>query len=165
MIGITSISRLNATSQKQVSCNNFSCPESFACTNTACNFDLKVGEGYEVLLNLSETANINWSGVGIVSTPVTINLVHEIGARFNKNWISMTAITTFSTTIELADDDNGGILNEDAITRWNSEEQNSEGLIPNPFSWIPLDYLGGADIIMEEGYEISVTQNSEWTQQ
>ncbi|MCK4997512.1 hypothetical protein KAS08_04355 [Candidatus Pacearchaeota archaeon] len=165
MTGITSISRLNATSQKQVSCNNFSCPESFACTNTACNFDLKVGEGYEVLLNLSETANINWSGVGIVSTPVTINLVHEIGARFNKNWISMTAITTFSTTIELADDDNGGILNEDAITRWNSEEQNSEGLIPNPFSWIPLDYLGGADIIMEEGYEISVTQNSEWTQQ
>ena len=54
--GIVSIGYLNVSTQDIVTCNEFSCPGSFACTETACNFDFdfNAGRGYEVLLNESE---------------------------------------------------------------------------------------------------------------
>jgi hypothetical protein len=162
MNGITAISRLKVDTQTIQSCNEFSCPESLSCTDTACNFDLKVGEGYEVLLNESEAAVGNWSGVGVVQEPAMISLTYdETGTRYNKNWISMYAGTTMNTAIDLAE----SILGEDAINGWDSEKQESVGLIPNPFPWISGDYLGGVDIEIEGGYEVSVVQDSAWTQQ
>ena len=160
--GITSVSRLNTTTQKRVTCNEFSCPESFACTDTACNFNLVAGEGYEVSLNVSGSSSVNWSGVGIVYNPVQIDLVYdETGTRFNKNWISMTAFTNLKD----ADTLRSSLLGEDTVTNWNAELQKSEGKIYVCFPWGECIEIGtNFDIGMEKGYEISVTQDSEWTQ-
>ena len=162
--GAVAISMLNKTTQKQVTCSDFSCPESFSCTDTACNFDLVKGEGYEVLVNESGNSSINWSGVGIVNDAVSINLVYdETGTRYNKNWVSIYA----GTTLKDANDFVSSVLGDDAITRWNAKTQSSEGLLGEAcFPWglcIPIGK--NFNVNMEEGYEISVTQDSIWVQQ
>ncbi|NCN86661.1 hypothetical protein GW932_02415 [archaeon] len=160
--GITSITKFDSLTQKRVTCDEFSCPESFSCTETACNFDISPGEGYEVELNESGPAEINWSSVGKVYTPQDITLLYdETLTKTNKHWISMYAGTVLKNTTQLAESIDG----EDTITRWNSEEQISEGLIPNPFPWINVSYLGGAQIEMEEGYEISIVKDTVWRQE
>jgi hypothetical protein len=163
--GIVSIGRLDTSTQKKVTCTEFSCPESFACTETACNFNLEAGEGYEVLLNESENSEVNWSGVGVVNEAVQVNLVYdETGTRFNKNWISMYAGTVLEDSSDLAD----SLLGEDAITSWNVDEQESEGLV---YACLPgppavCFFVGESfDIEIEKGYEVSVTQDSMWTQE
>jgi hypothetical protein len=157
--GITSISRLDTATQKQVSCNEFSCPESFSCTDTACNFDLKAGEGYEVIMNTSGPVSINWSGVGIVNSPVWVDLVYdESGTRFNKNWIGMTASTVITSASELR----ASIDFEDAISGWDSASQDSLGQICYPFG----PCIGrNFEVNMEEGFEVSMTEDYAWLQQ
>jgi hypothetical protein len=161
---ITTMTRLNPVTQKRVSCTEFSCPESYACTETACNFDLQAGEGYEVLLNESGEENLNWSAVGLVQEPVQITLVYnENGAVFNNNWISMYA----GTVLEDASDLSGSLLGEDAITSWNIDEQKSEGWNYVCLPWNPaVCFWMGEDfkINPEGAYEVSVTQDSMWTQ-
>ncbi|MEJ2268110.1 MAG: hypothetical protein P8X70_03475 [Nanoarchaeota archaeon] len=79
----------------------------------------------------------------------------------------MYAGTQLTTTAELAE----SLLGEDAITRWNSNLQKSEPIITlsEPIC-MPImgciETLGrGADINMEEGFEVSVTQDSFWIQE
>jgi len=161
--GAVAVSQLNKSTQKQVSCSNFSCPEGISCTDTACNFELVAGAGYEVSLNVSESSEVNWSGVGVVYDPIQIPLVYdETGTRMNKNWISMTAGTTMTNVQELT----ASLLGEDAITRWNPEFQTSEGYLGEVCFGLNCIIIGtNFNITMEEGYEVSVTQDSAWTQQ
>ncbi len=163
IIGAVAVSQLNKSSQKQVTCNTFSCPETISCTDTACNFELVAGAGYEISLNVSESSQVNWSGVGVVYDPIQIPLVYdETGTRMNKNWISMTAGTTMTNAQELT----ASLLGEDAVTRWDPEFQISQGYLGEVCFWFGCIPLGtNFNITMEEGYEISVTQDSAWTQQ
>jgi len=160
----TTFSMWNASIQKRVTCNEFSCPSDFECTSTNCNFDLKNGRGYEVNVNSSASQRINWSGVGIVKDPVQVELKLN-QSSFHKNWISMYANTSLSDGLELIKN----ISNAESVSSWNSTSQSSRGIIPAP-SWLKkrgIDYIaykGGFNVTPEKGYEVSVTQNTNWTQ-
>jgi hypothetical protein len=157
--GITAVTKFDSITQKKVTCSEFSCPVSFSCTDTACNFDLQAGAGYEVELDLSGGSEVNWSGVGIVYSPQDITLLFdETLTRTNKNWISMMAFTS----LEDARDLSLSLLGEDTLTNWNVTSQKSEGLI----QLFPGFFVGtNFEIEMEKSYEISVTQDSVWTQE
>ena len=154
----TAITLFNETIQGRVTCNPFSCPEDFACTDTNCNFGIENGRGYEVNINSSAPSEINWSGVGIVNSKATINLVKP-GSLFGKNWISIYANTSLINARNILDN----IPNSDATTNWREDLQTSEGLIKTGWSWMP--YLGTNFVLeMEKGYEVLITQNTTWEQ-
>jgi hypothetical protein len=155
----TAVTMYNATRQRKVTCNEFSCPDFPSCTETNCNFGISAGAGYEVDINSSAPSEVNWSGVGIVREPVSVDLIKN-STSFGKNWISMTASTTLTNAQSLFE----SISNADAVTRWNSATQESEGLIYLPlFGGI---YIGeNFNINMEEGYEVSVTGDESWGQE
>jgi len=156
----TAFTMWNETIQKRVTCNKFSCPDSYECTDTNCNFSFvnQQGRGYEVNVNDSAPSSINWSGVGIVYSSTNINLVKN-STSFGKNWISMSANTSLTNAQGLIQN----ISNADALTRWNSSSQKSSGLIPSPFPW--AQYLGeNFNLNVESGYEVSVTASGVWSQ-
>ncbi len=155
----TSFTTFNATTQSRVTCNNFSCPETVSCTSTNCNFKLEPGKGYELNINTSESQEINWSAIGRVYEIQTVNLTKN-ATSFGKNWISMYPNTTLSNAQALI----GDITNADAISRWNQDTQESQGLIPSPFPWIPGFIGNNFQLNIEEGYEVSVTTSGTWEQ-
>jgi len=154
----TSVTMWNATLQQAVFCNFFTCPESEECTNNTCNFFIRPGYGYEININDSAGTKVNWSMTGIVYGKVNITLRINT-TSFHKNWIAMYANTTLVNASDLLT----SISTADAVTMWNATSQTSIGLIPSPFPWI--SYLGTNFIIKPElGYEVSVTQPTNWTQ-
>ncbi|MBD3253417.1 hypothetical protein GF386_06800 [Candidatus Pacearchaeota archaeon] len=158
MTNVTTVTMWNATPQLRVTCNFYSCPDSFECTSTSCNFDIKNGTGYEVNLNGSAPSEVNWSGVGIVYDKANVSLIKNL-TDFGKNWISVYCNTSLNSAIGLLNN----ISKADAVTRWDSSAQTSRGLIHSPFPW--ADYLGtNFSMIMEEGYEVSVNQTMFWKQ-
>ncbi len=157
----TAISAFNETIQRRETCNAFSCPSFPSCTPTNCdfNFNTRGGRAYEVYVNSSAPSAITWSIVGIVYTPQTIGLVKNT-TDFGKNWVSMYANTTIAGAAELFTN----ITNADAVSRWDSTAQTSEGLIPSPFPFGPT-YIGtNFSLVLEDGYEVSVTANQDWLQ-
>jgi hypothetical protein len=155
----TAVTMWNASLQKRVTCNRFSCPVFPSCTESNCNFNLEVGAGYEVNLNSSAPSLVNWSLIGVVYEPVTLSLIKN-STDFGKNWISIYGNTTLVGASDLL----VNISNSDAVSYWDYEAQTSRGLIPNPFPFGPA-YLGdNFSISVETGYEVSVTQNVDWTQ-
>lgn len=148
----------NSTIQRRVTCNSFSCPDPPSCTETNCNFKLSDGFGYEVNLNSSAQDSVNWSTVGILKSPILINLTKN-STDFGKNWISIYGNTSLVNAQDL-------ILNisgSDAVTSWYSQLQSSKGLIFSPFSWV--SYVGTNFYIEPEGgYEVSVNVSGEWVQ-
>ncbi|MBR9704453.1 hypothetical protein GOV12_03520, partial [Candidatus Pacearchaeota archaeon] len=156
----TSVSMINVTNQKKITCNLYSCPSSIECTDSNCNFSFNMGSGlsYEVNINSSAPGEINWSGVGIVNNPIDIDLVKN-SSSYGKNWISMYANTTLKGAKNISDN----ISNMETITIWNSSSQRSIGLIKNPFLGLP--YLGiDFTFNMEDGFEVSVNASETWTQ-
>ena len=155
----TAFTTFNSITQSRVTCNNFSCPESFSCTATNCNFEIESGKGYEVNINTSLSQTINWSVVGKVYPSQTIDLTKN-ATSFGKNWIALYANTTRSNAQGLI----MSIPNADAISKWNPTTQGSQGLIPSPFPWIPGFIGNNFQLNLEEGYEVSVTSSTQWTQ-
>lgn len=158
---ITSITMWNATIQKSVTCNKFSCPSFPSCTPTNCNFNFNMdsGEGYEVNLNSSAPSQVNWSTVGKVFTPKNITLIKN-STSSGKNWISIYSTTRFVNAQTVL----GNTSRADSITRWNSQTQASQGLIPSPFPTGPR-YVGtNFPLSFEEAYEISVNQTVNFSQ-
>ena len=154
----TAFTMWNATIQKRVTCNAFSCPEPPSCTDTNCNFNLVAGLGYEVNINSSSDSSINWSMIGIANAPANITLIKN-SSSYGKNWIGLYANTSLTNAQAILQN----ISYADSVTNWNSVQQVSEGLIPSPFPWIP--YLGtNFNTQIEKGYEVSVTQSMNWTQ-
>jgi len=156
---ITTFNLWNATIQRRVTCNLFSCPNAPSCTETNCNFGIEDGRGYEVNLNSSAPVWVNWSRVGLVVNPLDINLTKNVSS-FGKNWVSMYANTTLNNGQEFLPN----VTNADAVSAWNESNQTSVGVIYNPFPWIPGNFLGNFSIEIEEGYEISVNTSGQWTQ-
>ena len=155
----TAFTMWNETTQTRVTCNSFSCPTFPACTDTNCNFALERGRGYETNLNSSVSDPINWSLAGIVYNPTTVNLVKNL-TDFGKNWISLYANTSLGNAQSILEN----ISNSDATTNWDEAGQTSQGLIPNPLPVGP-PYLGtNFNTEIEKGYEVSVTQDTNWTQ-
>ncbi|MFC1786832.1 NosD domain-containing protein, partial [Halobacteriota archaeon] len=113
------------------------------------NFAIVPGEGYEV----SVTANTTFSVSGTIPTTQSINLVKKPGST-GKNWVGLPYGTTTSNASELMDAIGS---NCDGVNRWNPVTQQSEG-------WISL--FGGMgtnfDIVIGEGYEVSVTGDTTW---
>ena len=155
----TSFTTFNSTIQSRVTCNEFSCPESLGCTTTNCNFKVEPGKGYEINVNTSLSQEVNWSAIGKVNQPQIINLTKN-ATSFGKNWITLYPNSTLSNAQELIED----IPNADAISRWNPETQTSTGLIPSPFPWIPGFIGNNFQLNLEEGYEVSITSSTQWTQ-
>ncbi len=152
----TSFNLWNATIQKRVTCNKFSCPNYPSCTGTNCNFNLNTGQGYEVNINSSAPGSVNWSGVGIVNSPVNVHLVKN-STSFGENWISIYANTTLSNAKALLT----GISISDTVSRWNPLTQSSQGYL----HLVGPIYLGANfPIKITEGYEVSVVSTGNWTQ-
>ncbi|MFH1801975.1 MAG: LamG-like jellyroll fold domain-containing protein [archaeon] len=160
MTNVTTVTTWNATRQNRVTCNEFTCPEFPACTNTTCNFDLMAGIGYEVNVNGTTSASaFNWSLVGIVYDPVSVQLIKN-DTNFGKNWISLYANTTLGNARSILEN----VTNSDATANWNSVSQSSEGLIPSPFPFGP-SYIGtNFNLTLEKGYEVSVNETTDWLQ-
>jgi hypothetical protein len=157
---LTTINMWNSTIQRRVTCNDFSCPETIFCTETNCNFNLEFGSGYEVHPNATGSPlQNNWSYVGFLIPPSNIQLTKNV-TSFGLNWIGMYGNTTIGTGIQLIQN----ISNADAVGFWNSTTQSSVGLIPNPFPWIPTPYLNNFQIVLENGYEVSVNTSGSWNQ-
>jgi hypothetical protein len=154
---LTTINLWNSTIQKRVTCNYFSCPEQVLCTDTNCNFELENGNSYEVNLNSSSPTKINWSYVGILQNSSTITLTKNLTSS-GKNWVGMYGNSTINDAIALIQN----ISNADAVSKWNASSQTSVGVIPNPFPWIPTNYLGNFSIVLEEGLEVSVNESVNW---
>jgi hypothetical protein len=154
----TAITMWNATTQKRVTCNTYSCPDSYECTDSNCNFsfDLSSGRGYEVNINSSAPSEINWSTVGIVLPPLTISL-NKNSSDFAKNWVAMQANTTLNTATDL----HSSVINADTVSDWNESTQKSEGLAVIG----PIPFGTNFDINIEGGYEVSITANEDWTQE
>ncbi len=158
---ITSFTMWNSTIQKRVTCNNFSCPDYPGCTLNNCNFNLEDGRGYEMNLNLTSPIFTNWSLVGAVKSPVEVDLIKN-STSFGKNWVSLYYNSSKTNAYNLI----SSVSYSDAVTNWNSFNQTSQGYIStgSPVPWIP-PYIGTNFIIEpEKGYEVSVTQNSLYTQ-
>jgi len=154
----TAFTMWNSTLQRRVTCNLYSCPNDFECTDTNCNFKLEQGRGYEVNINSSAPSEVNWSGVGITHQKTILQLIKN-STSFGKNWIAIYGNTTLNNAQDLIKN----ITNADAVTNWNPESQTSEGYIKSPFPWIP--YLGtNFNIEIEKGYEVSVNQTTSWEQ-
>ena len=155
---LTAFTMWNETTQKRITCNLFNCPDTFECTDTNCNFNLQQGRGYEVNINSSAPSSVNWSGVGVVYNKTTLTLFKN-DTSFHKNWIAMHSNTTLNNAQNLI----GNISNADAVTKWNSQSQRSEGLIYSPFPGVL--YLGtNFNITMEVAYEVSVNETMSWEQ-
>lgn len=153
----TAFTMWNATTQNRVTCNLFTCPSYPSCTDTTCNFDLSPGAGYELNINSSVPSLINWSLVGIVYSPVTINLIKN-STDFGKNWIAMYANTSLINANNLINN----ITNADAVTNWDNQLQKSKGYIYVPGWGI---YIGtNFNTEIEKGYEVSVTADTDWMQ-
>jgi len=119
---LSSINLWNGSSQKRVTCNDFSCPEGVFCTETNCNFNIEGGKGYEVNLNTTSPTEINWSYVGFLRNATTVNLYLN-ASSFRKNWIGPPANTSHTTGVELIQN----ITNADALNYWDEELQSSGG--------------------------------------
>ncbi|MGV8152580.1 MAG: hypothetical protein ACP5OG_05855 [Candidatus Nanoarchaeia archaeon] len=157
----TTFNMWNKTIQKRVACNFYSCPNSFECTDTNCNFSFgnEQGIAYEVYINNSAPSEINWSGVGIVYDKTSIYLIKNLSS-YGKNWIGMYANTSYTKALDIMSD----ISFADASTRWDAASQKSQGYIKSPYPWVP--YIGNNfNIKIEEGYEVSVTQSQTWNQE
>ena len=153
----TSFTMWNVTIQQRVTCNDFSCPMYPSCTLTCCNFNLEQGQAYEVNINGSAPAQVNWSGVGIVNNPIQINLIKN-ETSFGKNWISLYANTDLVSARNLS----SNISNCDAVSKWNEATQTSQGLVYVPAFGL---YVGtNFELNLESGYEVSVNQSTSWTQ-
>jgi hypothetical protein len=156
---ITAVSMLNSTTQKEVTCNTYSCPVFPSCTDTNCNFGLSPGAGYEVNLNSSVSSSINWSVVGMVYSNFSI-VLNKNATGTGKNWIAMYANTTLMNAQAII----GNISNTDAVTKWDSVSQKSVGLIPSPFPF-GAKFIGtNFNTLPEAGYEVSVNQTLTWNQ-
>jgi hypothetical protein len=160
----TSFNMYNETIQKRVICNGFSCPSFPECTQTNCNFDfdLEDGRGYEVYINSSGPLSINWSMVGQVFSPISIDLVKN-DTNYGKNWISLYANTSLYNANSLIN----SISFAESVTNWDEVVQTSRGYIAtsSPFPWIP-PYIGNNFILeIEKSYEVSVNQSSSWLQE
>lgn len=158
---ITSFTMWNSTIQKRVTCNDFSCPDYPGCTLNNCNFNIEDGRGYEINLNLSSPIFTNWSIAGIVKSPVDVDLIKN-STSFGKNWISIDYNSSKKNAYNLI----SSVSYSDAVTNWNEFNQTSHGYIStgSPVPWIP-PYIGTNFIIEpEKGYEVSVTQDSLYTQ-
>lgn len=152
-----SFTMYNATTQKKVTCNQFSCPETFACTETSCNFNLKPGRGYQVDLNSSGPSQVNWSGIGKVYSHASVNLIsNDPSFLKSENWISLPADTTLVDARDLMD----SVGNTEYVARWNSQDQTSEALL----SVMP-PFIRGFNLNWGEGYAVSMTANSTWVQE
>ena len=159
---IDSVNMWNSSTQRRVFCNEFSCPSSISCTPTSCDFGIEGGQAYEIETNLSGPSILNWSGVGFVYPPMSLDLKKN-STDYGKNWISMYAGTTLKNARELID----SFSNSESVTKWNSESQVSRGYLRtnSPFPWIP-PYLGdNFEVDIESGYEVSLNNSEVWTQQ
>jgi hypothetical protein len=155
---VTVINMWDASSQKRVSCNSFSCPTFPECTDTNCNFEIQNGVAYEVNINSSAPLEVNWSTVGKLNPNPQVNLSKKEG-DFGKNWVGINPNSSIINASSLF----SSVPFVDAVTEWNTLTQSTRGLIPSPFPWIP--FIGTNFIIMpEKGYEVSVIQNSSWQQ-
>ena len=109
-------------------------------------------------INSSAPTLVNWSGVGFVHELVSITL-NKNATSFGKNWVTVHANTTLTNAQELF----YNITTADAVSRWNSTLQTSQGYVFIPF-------FGGIfvgtnfNILMEEGYEVSVNASYIWNQ-
>jgi len=158
---ITAFTMWNSTIQKRVTCNEFSCPSFPSCTDTNCNFDLEDGAGYEVNLNTSSPVFTNWSLVGKLKDKSNVSLITNLtsSTQLSKNWISIFANSSLTNAHSLIT----SIPYADASTNWDEFNQISEGYIANIPSFPP--YIGINFVLEpEKGYEVSVTQNSLYTQ-
>jgi len=159
IINASSFTMWNSTRQQRVTCNQFSCPEFPSCTDTNCNFNLDAGLGFETNINGSAPSILNWSLVGIVYPPSSIELVKN-ATDFGKSWVAIYSNSTLNSATSLI----SNISNADAVSLWNATSQTSRGLIPSPFPFGPT-YLGANfSIDIEKGYEVSVNTSSNWTQ-
>ena len=77
---------------------------------------------------------------------------------FGKNWISLYANSSLANAAGLI----SSVSFSDAVTNWDEFNQISQGYTPYAFFPMPI----GENFILEpeKGYEISVTQNSIYTQ-
>ncbi|PIN89817.1 hypothetical protein COU60_02725, partial [Candidatus Pacearchaeota archaeon CG10_big_fil_rev_8_21_14_0_10_34_76] len=155
IIGATAISMWNATMQKKSTCNGFSCPAFPSCTDTNCNFDLNLGFGYEVNLNSSYPSQVNWSLVGKVHDPINITLIKN-QTGFGKNWISIYGNSSLTDARSLL----LNVTNSESVSRWNPFLQTSAGYVKIGEIFFGTNF----PILLEEGYEISVSQTTNWTQ-
>ena len=158
---ITSFTMWNSTIQKRVTCNNFSCPDYPSCTLNNCNFNLEEGSGYEVNLNLTSPEFTNWSLVGRVNSPISVDLIKN-STSFGKNWISLYYNSSLNNALGLV----SSVSYSDAVTDWDGFNQTSQGYIStgSPFPWIP-PYIGiNFPLEPEKGYEVSVNQSSTYDQ-
>ena len=150
----------NSTTQVRITCNLFSCPAFPSCTPTNCdfNFTLENATGYEVNVNSSFSEHSNWSLAGKTKAPVSKSLVRN-STSFGLNWISIY----YNTSLENASDLINSISFADVVTYWDPVDQDSKGYIPSPFPGIP--YIGtNFNIEPETGYEVSITQDTTYTQ-
>ncbi|RMD45408.1 hypothetical protein D6829_02415, partial [Candidatus Pacearchaeota archaeon] len=153
----TAFTLWNATTQKRVTCNSFSCPSFPSCTDSNCNFEIESTRAYEVNINSSAPSQINWSGVGIVYPSQTITL-EKNSTSFGKNWIPIWANSSISNAAGIL----SSIPEADATSRWDSSAQTSKGYLYIP-AW--NIYVGtNFNVEMEEGYEVSVNQTTTWQQ-
>jgi len=159
---ITAFTMWNSTLQRKVTCNEFSCPNFPSCTETNCNFNLQEGAGYEVNLNPHSSEFTNWSLVGTVKDKVNIMLFTNLSSStfYGKNWISLYANSSLEDAFDLINN----ISYADSVTNWNEFSQISEGYIKNNYSSMPPYF--GLNFVLEpeKGYEVSVTQDSLYTQ-
>ena len=154
----TTLNTWNNSIQKRITCNKYSCPNPPECSDTLCNFNIVPESGYEVNINSSAPLQVNTSIVGKVYNITTISLIKN-STNFGKNWVPIYANTTLNSTMNLIIN----VSNADAVTYWDSSNQKSVGLVKSNFPGIP--YIGiNSTIEIENSYEVSVTQSSNWTQ-
>ena len=155
---ITSFTMWNSTIQKRVTCNTFSCPDFPSCTETNCNFSfgLMDGIGFEATLNSTSPIVTNWSTAGLVKSSVIVPLVKNLTSS-GKNWVSLY----YNSSLQDADGLMGIISYSDTVTNWDELNQKSEGWILSAFPF-PI----GTNFVLEpeKGYEVSVTQDCDYTQ-
>ena len=160
-----SISKMNFTSQEIVYCNDFSCPSDLFCTPTSCNFEIIPGESYDVEINTSGASQVNWSGVGLVYEPLSIEMgYNDPNVLKNRKWISLYP----GTDLINAEDLFNSLGNVDAVTNWREDLQTSEGFIKACSPWNPsLCFNVGENfnLEVEKGYEVSSTAVGTWIQE
>jgi hypothetical protein len=163
--GAVSISTINFTNQEIVYCNEFTCPSSISCTPTSCNFDVVAGESYDVEIDTSGSSEVNWSGVGFVYEPLSIDVGYNNPLLLkNKKWISLYSGTNLIDAEDLFE----SMVNIDAVTNWREDLQTSEGMIEACLPWSPSTcFMVGENfnLEVEKGYEVSSTAVGTWIQE
>ncbi|ODS36704.1 hypothetical protein BEH94_10540 [Candidatus Altiarchaeales archaeon WOR_SM1_SCG] len=118
------------------------------------NFNIFMGEAYSI----SVSANTTWTLTGTVPENIsTITLTKKPGST-GVNWIGLPLITSITTAQEMANSIGDTF---ETATRLNAPTQTTEGLVKLP---PPLTGFSGSNfnILISEGYSISVSENTTW---